>query len=373
MVWLTLMQPLAPPYVMSLEPYVAGLPIDSNSPIKHWAKLASNENCFGAAASVKEAIARSVHLIHYYPNFDRGKVVDALIQHLNPFHVTSKNIVLGNGSSELIVALVRGLLLPHEAVIIGWPSFIMYYSACIAQGRRIEKIPLQKDFSYDFSAMLLAIKNPANNIKLVFLGNPNNPTGRYEKKSSLIRFISELPEDVVVVFDEAYHEYVVEDDYLNGLSLALNRPRTIVLRTFSKIHALAGVRLGYAIGDASIIDVLLRVLDPFNVNSLAQIAGIEALKAKEHTIESIEHNIMAKDVLTAGLSNLGFSVTKSACNFVLAKKNLLHPPIKTICHELFQKGVIVRPLFNYGLDTYIRISVGTLPEINQAIEALKSL
>lgn len=260
-----------------------------------------------------------------------------------------------------------------EAVLIGWPSFVMYYNAAIAQGRRIEKIALNHDFSYDFSAMLEAIKTSTKYIKLVFLGNPNNPTGRYEKNTHINDFVSNLPEDVVLVFDEAYHEYVLEDDYLNGLFVALNRPRTVVLRTFSKIHALAGLRLGYAIGDPSIIDVLERVLDPFNVNSLVQIAGMEALKASEHIIHSADHNLRAKEILQSGLTDLGFNVTKSVGNFVLAKKSLLHPPIKTICQELFQKGVIIRPLFNYGLDNYVRISVGTLPEINQALEALKSI
>lgn len=362
---------LAEPFILSINPYVAGLPIDQKSPIKNWAKLASNENCLGPSPMALAAMAHVMGRSHMYPNFDRQRVVNALCQNLSVFDVRPENICLGNGSSELIVALVRGLLSHAQAMMIGWPSFIMYSSACTAQGRRLISVPLNPDFSYDLATMnKIILEERGEPIKMVFLGNPNNPTGRYEPKEKMADFIACLPPDVVLVLDEAYFEYVQAFDYFNGLTIALSRPRTIVLRTFSKVHGLAGLRLGFAVGDPAIIDVLGRIMDPFNVNCLVQVAAIESLADSDHIKTSIEHNMAAKEILVQGLVERGFGISPGVGNFVLAQKPKNSPPVKEMCQNLFDQGVIIRPLDIYGLNDYVRISVGTMPEINQLLDGL---
>ncbi len=189
----------------------------------------------------------------------------------------------------------------------------------------------------------------------------------------LAYFVTEIPKDVVLVIDEAYLEYVAEKDYPNGLIYALSRPRTLVLRTFSKVYGLAGLRLGYAIGDRDVINVLCRIRDPFNVNSVVQHAAIAALDDNEHVKRSIQHNLQYKPILAEGLSEFGFSIINGAGNFLLAKRDMSMPSIADLCKRLMLEGVIIRPLDNYDLEEFVRISVGTKDEIMQLFSALKTV
>ncbi|MCA9507151.1 MAG: aminotransferase class I/II-fold pyridoxal phosphate-dependent enzyme, partial [Myxococcales bacterium] len=248
---------LAESHIMSMTPYVPGH--IGGELGGFWAELASNENCLGPSQAAMEAIKKSVGFAHLYPNNKRAEVIKKICQHLSEFSITPDHVALGNGTTEIIVNLVRGLVSKKEAIMSGWPTFIMYQQAAIAQGVNEVKVDVLKDMSFDLEAMLKRIhqKNEIP-IKVLFLANPNNPTGNYINEKDLDDFIAKLPSDLVLIMDEAYSEYVVAKDYPNALKYIHTRPRTIVLRTMSKIYALAGMRLGFAVGDKNIIDILCR-------------------------------------------------------------------------------------------------------------------
>lgn len=363
---------LAEQHVLSLEPYVPGRPIENDKRIETWAKLASNENCLGPSKNALEAIASSMKSVHLYPNAKRLLVIERICEHLKENNVRPECVALGNGTSELIVNLVRGVLGTSEAILYGWPSFVMYRLAAMAQGRQCYAVPLNSDMSYDVDKVIHQASQKTNApVKLVIVANPNNPTGNYLSKIELEYLVNKLPDDIVLVIDEAYFEYVTRDDYPNGLDYALSRPRTIVLRTFSKVYGLAGLRLGYAVGDADVISVLCRIRDPFNVNSVAQSAAIAALDDVEHLTRSIKHNLQMRPYLAAGLRNFGFVVNEGVGNFVLAKKSLTMPKIADLANALMSFGVIIRPLEAFGLKDHVRVTVGTKQEIDQLFKSLE--
>jgi histidinol-phosphate aminotransferase len=363
---------LAQPHVLSLEPYIPGRTIDHNPTVLRWAKMASNENCLGASPAAVAAVSLALDHAHMYPNAKRLQLITKICEHHKGFSIRPNQIALGSGSSELIVNLVRALVGPNEAVLFPWPTFVMYRLAAMAHGCHSFAIDNKKaEMTYDVESILNASHQKTTTpIKLVFLANPNNPTGNYLNKSTLNNLVKSLPKYVVLVIDEAYFEYVVKDDYPNGLLYALSKTRTLVLRSFSKIYGLAGLRAGYAIGDKEIIDVLCRIRDPFNVNSLAQSAALAALDDNEHVKKSIFHNLEHKPRLANDLSNLGFLVHEGVGNFVIAKPSVLMPSVFEICSRLLAHGVIIRPLEHFGLSEWMRITVGTEAEIGQLLEAL---
>jgi len=361
---------LAEPHILSLEPYVPGKAIENDKRIASWAKLGSNENCLGASRKAIEAARLSLSKSHLYPNANRLLVIDKICEHWQKFLVKPDQVALGNGTSELIVNLVRGVLGPSEALLFGWPSFVMYRLAAAAHGREYISVPL-RDMAYDIERILEEITSLRSNpIKLIIIANPNNPTGAWLDKQQLSHLINRIPEDVIIAIDEAYFEYVKEDSYPYGLDFALSRPRTIVLRTFSKVYGLAGLRIGYAVGDKNVINVLCRIRDPFNVNAVAQQAAIAALEDAEHVAKSVEHNLKAKAILQSGLKNLGFYVHDSAANFLLVKRTSDMPSIAELSRKLLAQGTIIRPLDTYQMPDYARISVGTMGEIDQLFSGL---
>lgn len=364
---------LAEPHVMSLKPYVPGRAIENDLSITSWAKLASNENCLGPSPAAIEAAHKALLKAHLYPDAKRLLVVNEICRHLKDYGVQKNQVALGNGTSDLIVNLVRGLLGHDEQLVYGWPSFIMYRQAALTHGRKSIAVPLNSHFDYDLAAIAEKIANPHNKAKLVILANPNNPTGNYLDAKTIHDFIRHAPKDVVLVIDEAYFEYVTKDDYQSCLSFAMSRKRTIVLRTFSKAYGLAGMRLGYAVGDEDIIAILCRIRDPFNVNAVVQDAAMAALEDFDHIHKSVEHNLNFRPLLTNGLRQLGFLVHESVGNFVMAKRSNLMPSIKDLCNKLSEKGVLLRPLDTYDLDDYVRITVGDQKEINQLFKALKAV
>jgi histidinol-phosphate aminotransferase len=365
---------LAESHVLSLEPYVPGKTIENDSKIISWSRLGSNENCLGPSASAMEAATRSLAKSHRYPIPMRILVINKICDHLKDFDVKPEHVALGNGTSELIVTLVRALLGFHEILLYGWPSFIMYRFAAQAQGRKSIAVPLQNNMLYDVDSIIRESLNRSKHmVKLIILANPNNPTGTYLTRQDLDRIVYEIPKDIILVIDEAYSEYVVKGDYPNGLNHALSRPRTIVLRTFSKVYGLAGLRLGYAVGDKNVINILCRVRDPFNVNCAAPYAAIAALDDSAHVRRSIQHNLHFKDKLAEGLREFGFFVYDGVGNFLMAKKSERMPCIKDLCDKLMLHGVILRPLDAYGLKDFVRISVGTQKEIAQLFESLNKV
>lgn len=367
------MSEIAQPHILSLKPYVAGRAIGNNMNITQWAKLASNENCFGPSPLAIEAAKKSLSKSHLYPNAMRSEVVKKICAHHQEYGLKPEQVALGNGSSELIINLVRGLVGSDESVLYGWPSFTMYQVAARTHHRLAIEVPLIS-LSYDLAAILEESSKPRDKmVKLLFLANPNNPTGKFIPKHHLADFALGLPKDVVLVIDEAYFEYVVDDNYQTSLNLALSRPRTVVLRTFSKIYGLAGMRLGYAMGDSAIIDILCRIRDPFNVNSMVQHAAISALLDKEHVEKSVRHNLEYLPVLAGGLREFGFLVTFQAGNFLLAERAKDMPEVASLCESLFARGVIIRPLDAYDMNDSFRVSVGTKEEIGMLFESLKAV
>ena len=370
------MRPLAESHVLNLSPYIPGKPIKETSKaygLSHMVKLASNENCYGPSSLAVEAIKKAVHESHIYPNDGRLAFKEKICEHHNGHQLQPRQIVFGNGSNELITLLVRSLVGPKEALLNAWPSFVCYRLACRAHGRTEVTVPLNSDFAYDLPAMAHAIKTAELPIKLVFIANPNNPTGRYVSASALDAFMKQVPEDVVVVLDEAYAEYVEEPDYPDGIDWVNKRPRTVALRTFSKIHGLAGLRVGYAVADPDIAEILHKVRDPFNLNALGMVAAVAAIDDKRHVDHAKEKNLLEREKLSQELRRLGFRILPGAGNFLLATGQTYMPSMEVICEQLLRMGVIIRSVSNYGLPQSARITVGTQHENAQLIESLNKI
>ncbi len=352
---------LAEPHILSLEQYVPGRSTKGVENISEWARLGSNENCLGPSPRALQAIVNNLHESHLYPTAKRALVIEKLLDHFKQFSLQANQIALGNGTSELIANLVRALVGPDEAMLYCWPTFIMYPTAANAHGREAVAVSVKPDMTYDVESIIEKIDNRAGRrpVKLVFIANPNNPTGKYLNQRELKHLMDNIPKDAVVVIDEAYIEYVTATDFPNGLLYALSRPRTIVLRTFSKIYGLAGLRLGYAIGDSQIIDLLCKVRDPFNVNAMVIDAAIAALDDVKHVADSIRHNLEARPTIAEQLRRFGFDVCDGVGNFVIARRVKHMPSIKELCDRLYLLGIIVRPLHSFGLSEWFRVSVGT--------------
>jgi histidinol-phosphate aminotransferase len=365
---------LAPSHILAINPYIPSRPDEMIKEIHSWARLGANENCLGASSKALTAAAESLYEAHLYPTSRRADFVQNLAHYFREYDVRPAHIALGNGTSELIVNLVRGLLEPHEAMLFIQPSFIMYQMAARAHGRKEVAVPVLENMHFDLPRIIaLCHEKSEHPVKVIFLANPNNPTGSYVKKAELENFMRELPKSVVLVLDEAYIEYVNKSDFADGLNYVFKRPRTVLLRTFSKIYGLAGLRLGYAIGDESIISVLCRVRDPFNVNMAVQAAGIAALDDQEHVNKSRAHNAMWQPKLAEILLNCGFKVVAGEGNFVMAKRQESMPSCEEIASQLLGKGVIIRTMASFGEPEYFRVSVGTGAEINQFQSALKQI
>jgi histidinol-phosphate aminotransferase len=262
--------------------------------------------------------------------------------------------------------LSRAFLAHNDVLLNAWPSFVVYRLSAAAMNRQEMTVPLTPDLHYDLEAMGRMAASPiGERVKLVFLGNPNNPTGHYLSKQALSRFFERLPAHVVVVIDEAYFEYVAREDYASCIDWVARRPRTVVLRTFSKIFGLAGMRIGFAVCDPEIAEILHRVRDPFNVSSVAQEAALSALSDVEHIKKGRDNNFSELPRVRAALQKDGHWVSDSVGNFVLLRLKDTQPGVEVVLEELLKRGIIVRPLLNYDLTRYLRVTIG-LPEENDA-------
>jgi histidinol-phosphate aminotransferase len=364
------MRPLVAPHLHKLLPYVPGKPIEETEReygVTDIAKLASNENCLGPSPKATAAVQAALAKGHLYP--DAGSwALKARIARLHG--VEPAQIVIGCGTNELITHLCRALLGEGEALLNAWPSFVCYRIGARIVGAPERTVPLTPALGYDLQALAdVAVQD--RTVKLVFLANPNNPTGACFGAADLDAFLARVPEDVVVVLDEAYAEYVERPDYQDAAALVKRRPRTVFLRTFSKIHGLASYRIGYGVGDPEIMRVLDQMRDAFNVSALAQIAALAALDDDEHIARTRAHNRAALPRLTEALQALGLQVVPSAANFVLATL----PPelaidVPTLNVELLRRALILRPVANYGLARSVRITVGTDRENDRLLAAL---
>lgn len=356
---------LATPGVRGLTPYVPGKPVEElerELGITNAIKLASNENPLGPSPKALIAMQQVLSDIARYPDGGGFRLKRALAAKLK---IAPEQITLGNGSSDVIDFAARIFVTPGDEVIFAQHAFAMYPILTQSIGGRAVEVPA-RDWGHDLGAMARAVTDKT---RLVFITNPNNPTGTWFDRASLLRFLRTVPSRVIVVLDEAYFEYVDHTDYPDGLTLLNEFQNLIVARTFSKVYGLAGLRVGYSVSSAAIADLLNRVRPPFNVNSLAMIAAEAALADDEHLRKTLQLNHDGMRQLTDGFRALGLAFIPSVGNFVCVEVG----DTKRVNEALLRQGVIVRPVGNYGMPRHLRVTVG-LPEENaRCLVALKTV
>lgn len=352
--------------ILNVKPYQPGKPIDEVE--REWGltdvcKLASNENPYPPSAKVIRAIQRELKGLNRYPDGNCFYLRKALAKHLG---VEKDQIVFGNGSDEIIVLAVRAFAGDGDEVITAHPTFLIYEIATRAAGANIRLVPL-KDFRYDLRAMRKAV---TDRTKIVFIANPNNPTGTYVTQSELEDFLRGLSPKIIVFLDEAYYEFVQEKDYPKSLKLLERYPNVIFTRTFSKIYSLAGLRVGYGIASQEMVELLNRIREPFNVNTVAQAAALAALDDRRY-YQRIQKEIEGeKKRLYQNFQKMPVTFVKSAANFILMD---VKTDSRQVSQELLRQGVIVRDMASWGMEGFIRVTVGTPKENNKLIKALKNV
>ena len=358
-----MLSPLARKILGAVTPYTPGKPIEEvqrELGLPSAMKLASNENPLGPSPKALEAIAKALPSLHRYPDASCYYLVRKLAEHMG---VEPEQVVVGNGSDEIITLAARALVNPGEEVVIAEPTFLIYkICAQLAEAKTVT-VPL-KDFRYDLAAMRRAV---TPRTKLVFIANPDNPTGSYSTRAEVEAFMKDLPPTVAVFFDEAYAELVDAPDYPDTRPWLTKHP-VIIARTFSKAYGLSGIRVGYGVAPAELAAALQRVREPFNVNSLAQVAALAALDDAAHLEATRALLRREKPLIYAALKELGLPYVPSATNFILFHAGKKAPEV---VKGLLQKGIIVRHMAAWDLPEHVRVTVG-LPAENQAfIRALK--
>jgi histidinol-phosphate aminotransferase len=357
------------PHLKDLKPYVPGKPIEELRREKNIAgeiiKLASNENPKEPLKEIRETIIEEISLLNRYPNSGCHYLCEDLAKHVG---VDPGQIFVGNGSNEILDILVRGFVRLDEEVIYPFPSFIAYPLIIKLAGVGEVKVPLN-NYRLDLKSMKDSI-TPAT--KMIFICNPNNPTSTYVSADEVNEFLQGLPGNIIVVFDEAYYEFVTADDYPDTIELLKSRDNLIILRTFSKAYSLAGLRVGYSISHPGLVECLHMVRQPFNVNRVAQAAAKTALKFSGKLKGRLKENSEQMEFLSNELKTLGFTVPPSQTNFLLAI-----PPLEFetgIVEKLMERGVIVRGMDPFGLgEESFRISIGTPHENGKFIKELKEI
>ena len=359
-------------HVRAIAPYVGGKPISEvarefgldESKI---VKLASNENPLGMPESAKKAMAKAAEDLGRYPDSNGFELKNALAKKLN---VPFEWITLGNGSNDILELTARAVAQEGDEVVFSKHAFAVYPLATQAVGGKAIEVAATSDYGHDLPAMLKAITAKT---RLVFVANPNNPTGTFLKASEIEAFIQKVPSHVVVVIDEAYNEFLTPEQQYDAIAWVKRFPNMILSRSFSKAYGLAGLRIGYGVAQPHLTDLLNRIRQPFNVNSLAQAAAIAAFQDKEFLQQGFELNRAGYIQLTKAFDELGLRYLPSAGNFVLVKVGDDDQAGARINLALLKRGIIVRPVGNYGLPQWLRISIG-LPEENAAfIKALKDI
>ncbi len=344
------------PNIAGLTAYQPGKPIDEVTRelgLARVVKLASNENPRGPGAAVREAIVQACDGLPLYPDGNAFHLKRALAERHG---VETSTLTVGNGSNDVLDLAARASLTPGAEAIVAEHGFVVYRLATASAGGVLVEVPA-RDYGADLPAMKAAITDAT---AIIFLANPNNPTGTWVDEGALTDFLDGVPEHIWVVLDEAYHEYVEQDGYPDGLALMRRYPNLIVTRTFSKIYGLAAVRVGYAVSHPSIADLLNRARQPFNVNSLAMAAALAALADEPFVAESRRLNHQGMAALIEGLNDLQLPYIPSVGNFVTFDVGV---PAADAFTALLKEGVIVRPVAEYGLPRHLRVTVG-LPEQN---------
>ncbi len=359
---------LMQPHLKRVKPYVPGKPIEELRRERNIGseiiKLASNENPYQPLDEIKRAIIDELDNVNRYPNSGSHYLSLELSERHGLEH---GQIFVGNGSNEIIELLVRAFVKPDENVMYPYPSFIAYPLIVHQAGVGEVKVPLS-DYTLDLEAMRSAVNRKT---KMVFVCNPNNPTGTYVPEGDVVAFLEGIRKNIIVVFDEAYYEYVTAEDYPDSKKLLDRFRNVVILRTFSKVHSLSGVRAGYAMADAELVTILHMVRQPFNVNRLAQAAARAALRHSDDLGTRIDENNSERSRIADELRELGFTVPDSQTNFLLAVPK---GPDRNIVDRLMDLGVIVRSGAPWGLGVEsFRVSIGTPAENNRFLKGLREV
>src|SRR5687767_2339648 len=355
---------LSPSYVRSIAPYQPGKPIselarEMGLDERGIVKLASNENPRGIGPRTRAAIEGAIGDIARYPDGNGFELKQALAKR---YHVDMASVVLGNGSNDVLELVALAFLGPGRAAVYSQHAFAVYPLATQARGARSIVVPV-KNYAHDLEAMAKAIDDETY---VAWVANPNNPTGTFARHEEVEAFLKRVPERVLVVLDEAYNEYLTPELRSDTVKLVKRHPNLVITRTFSKAYGLAGLRVGYALAHASVADVMNRVRQPFNVNSIALAAATAALDDMEFVARSYAENLQGLRQLEDGARGLGLEFIPSHANFLTIRVGRAAEVYK----RLLRRGVIVRPVGGYGLPEHLRVTIGTPQENEKFLGAL---
>ncbi len=349
-------------YVRAISPYPPGKPItelarEMGIPVENIVKLASNENPLGVSPKAKLAVAAALAGVERYP--DQFELIAKIAGRCG---VAQNQVVLGNGSNDVLDLIARVFLAQGRSAVFAQHAFAVYPLATLSTGAEPICVPA-RDFGHDLDAMLAAIRPDT---RVVWIANPNNPTGNFLPYPAVRAFLEKVPADVVVVLDEAYNEYIPPEARVDTAAWVAEFPNLVVCRTFSKIYGLAGLRIGYGVTSAAVADLMNRVRQPFNVNNLALAGALAALDDDEFLQASYELNRRGMAQIVAALEKLGLDYIPSYGNFVTFKAG----DGAAVNQKLLQQGVIVRPIGGYGMPEWLRVTIGSEAENARFIEAL---
>ncbi|MBN1885642.1 MAG: histidinol-phosphate transaminase [Candidatus Krumholzibacteriota bacterium] len=356
------------PHLRNVRPYIPGKPVEELRRERNIEgeilKLASNENPNEPIEAIRLAIVEEIAQLNRYPNSGSYYLVHDIAAHLG---VEPERIFVGNGSNEILDLMARAFVGPGDEIVYPYPSFLVYPIVAQLSAAKAVEVPLE-NHTIDLQAVREAM---TQNTRMVFICNPNNPTSTYIGRNDVERFMNTVREETIIVFDEAYFEYVTADDYPDTIAMITDHPNIVVTRTFSKIYSLSGLRIGYAVADPGFVECMHRIRQPFNVNRIAQAAARAAIANADKVREIVEENRRELEFLTAEMEKLGFEVPPSQTNFILA-----FPPAGTsgLADALLDRGIIVRPMKPYGLgEETIRVSVGTPYENRRFVDVLREV
>jgi len=354
------------PGIESLHPYEPGRSIDEVAMKfghKEVVKLASNENPLGASQKALAILTEFQDDMHLYPDGNGTKLKEEIARHED---VTSENIIIGNGSNEILELAARAFLNPNVSSVVSKHAFVVYKIVTQSAGASLIEVPAC-DWGHDLNSFPDYLEEST---RVIFIANPNNPTGTYNTHEEVHSLLKKIPSSVLIVLDCAYFEYVIKNDYVKPINLLEEFDNLLITKTFSKIHGLASIRVGYGIARASLIEMLNRIRQPFNVNALAQAMASAAISDDEHINQSLELNAKQYKFLFDELTTLGLDCIPSVGNFITFKGNFVG---NEMFNSLMEKGIIVRSVDLYEMQDFIRVTIGTEAENLQFLEALKQL
>ncbi|MFW5898023.1 MAG: histidinol-phosphate transaminase [Halanaerobium sp.] len=353
--------------VKEMKRYRAGKSIDEVKEefgLEKVVKLASNENSLGPAIQVIDTIQSEAKSVCLYPDSESRELKTALAE---KYQLDEKRIFLGNGSDEILDLLMTLILNPGDEVIQGDPAFIKYELAVKSRGGSSVKVPLDDKHRHNLEAMEAEITDQT---KVICICNPNNPTGTMLKKEEIESFLDSVSDEILVIIDQAYQEYITAEDPFDGLELLEKHPNLMLMRSFSKAYGLAGMRIGYSFADPELVDYLNRIRGPFNVNRLAQKAAVTALESESHLEICQNLNEKEKKFLYQKFEGLELDYIESEANFIMVDTEM---PADEVFKKLQKRGVIIRPGSQFGMDSWIRVTIGTRADNEYFIRNLKKV